>query len=42
MAGVYAEVAELDPVACIRRIGLRLEDSPNFDQSSIYFGRLAR
>ena len=31
MEGVYAEVAESDPVACIR-----------FEQSSIYFGRLAR
>jgi len=41
MEGVYAEVAELDPAACIRRIGLRPED-PNFEQSSIYFGRLGR
>jgi hypothetical protein len=30
MEGVYAEVAELDPVACIRRIGLRPEDSYGF------------
>ena len=30
MEGVYAEVAELDPVACIRRIGLGPEDSYGF------------